>query len=62
MRPIGQVMKVECTRRSSERHLEALHGGCAPYCTIITAMGMVSQRLGFGATRYEPYHAARAFA
>jgi len=35
-------------------------------CTIITAVGMVTQRLGLGATRsttyYEPYHAARAFA
>ena len=35
-------------------------------CTIIMAMGMVTQRLGLGATYsttyYEPYHVARVFA
>ncbi len=51
-------------------HAEAISAGVRAIkldpCTIIMAMGMVTQRLGLGATYsttyYEPYHVARVFA
>jgi hypothetical protein len=51
-------------------HAEAIGAGVRAVkldpCTIMMAMGMVTQRLGLGATYsttyYEPYHVARVFA